>query len=373
MEVRNDLLSLKKPKRLFMQPSFTIEAACGYAGIDLMQAHYDPELAGKAYEKICADFPSDTMPVGNLRFPAVYQILGANHFVTTSTGSIQHPEMEVMTVDEYDEFNKAPYKTILEKFLPRVCEGLNKDPVTNALNLATAYGANKSINAVQFAVFGRLRNKYGYVPGFITNQQVVAPFDFIADELRGFKGIVMDIRRYPDKVKAAVEAITPLMMRLAIPAVMRPGMITFIPLHMACYISRQAFEELYWPTLEYVIVELDKIGIGSFIVAQQNWTRYADYLERLPKTTILSVEDGDPKIFTETFGKNHVFGGFYDPTITLARSKEECIDEAKRLFDICMKSDYFYFRFCRGIMDIKSVNVPKLQAVLEWVYENGKY
>jgi hypothetical protein len=68
-----------------------------------------------------------------------------------------------------------------------------------------------------------------------------------------------------------------------------------------------------------------------------------------------------------------VFGGFYDPTITLSRSKEECIDEAKKLLDICMKSEHFYFTFDKSVIDMKSVDVPKLQAVYEWVYENGKY
>jgi hypothetical protein len=38
-----------------------------------------------------------------------------------------------------------------------------------------------------------------------------------------------------------------------------------------------------------------------------------------------------------------------------------------------MKSDHFYFTFDKYVMDIKSIDVPKLQAVLEWVRENGKY
>jgi hypothetical protein len=373
MEIRNDLLALKRPKRLFVLPSFSIEAACGYAGVDLKRANSDMELTEKAYDKICADFPSDAMPTSSPRFMPVYQLLGAKNFVFASNGAVQHPESEPMNVEDYDEFIAAPYKTILEKIMPRVCKALDKDPVSNALNLAAAYSTFKSLNSAQFAVFAKLRAKYGFAPGLITHQNIVAPFDFLADEFRGFRGINMDVRRYPDKVKAAVEAIAPLMIRLATPAVMRPGLIVMIPLHMAPFISRKAFEELYWPTLEQVVVELDKAGIASFLIAQNNWTNYCEYLERLPASSKLSMEQGDPRRFTETVGKNHVFGGFYDPTITLARSKEECIDEAKRLFDICMKSDHFYFRFDRGVMDMKSVNIPKLQAVLEWVYENGKY
>jgi hypothetical protein len=85
------------------------------------------------------------------------------------------------------------------------------------------------------------------------------------------------------------------------------------------------------------------------------------------------MEQGDPKVFAETVGKDHTFGGFYDPTISLIRSKEACIDEVKRLLDITMKTGKYYFCFDKGVIDIKSIDVPKIQAVLEWVIENGKY
>ena len=34
------------------------------------------------------------------------------------------------------------------------------------------------------------------------------PLDFIADYLRGFDAVVLDLHRYPDKVKKAVEALS---------------------------------------------------------------------------------------------------------------------------------------------------------------------
>ena len=163
------------------------------------------------------------------------------------------------------------------------------------------------------------------------------------------------------------------MLKLAKPAVIRPGLITFIPLHLAPYINQKAFETLYWPSFEKTIVELDKIGIACSLFVEQDWTRYVEFLERLPASTIMYMENGDPKRFAETVGKSHAFGGFFDPTITLNRSKEECIDAAKRLLEICMKSDHYFFRFDRGIMDIKSVDVLKLQSVLEWVRDNSSY
>jgi hypothetical protein len=373
MELRNDYLAGKTPKRVFMAPVFYWDAAVELAGIDRMQAHYSMELTEQAFEKVCATFPSDVMQGRNIRFASVYQLLGAKNWITASNGSIQHPEIETMREDDYDEFIQAPYKTIIEKFLPRVCTSLDKGPVSSALNLAAAYGAWKTISAAQMAVSNRIAAKYGYAPPFTNNQQILAPFDFLADQLRGFKAINLDIRRIPDKVKAAVEAITPLVIKMATPAVKRSGLCTSIPLHLGPFVNRKAFDELYWPTLEKVVVELDKTGIRCCLFVEQDWTRYCDILATLPKSTIMYMEGGDPKRFAETVGKDHVFGGFFDPTITLARSTEECIDEVKRLLDITMKTGKYYFCFDKNIMDIKSVNVPKLQAVLQWVYENARY
>jgi hypothetical protein len=74
---------------------------------------------------------------------------------------------------------------------------------------------------------------------------------------------------------------------MAKPAVARPGLITFIPLHLAPYINQKAFDELYWPSFEKTVVELDKIGIACSLVVEQDWTRYCEYLERLPRSTIM--------------------------------------------------------------------------------------
>ena len=373
LEVRSDYLAGKKPKRVFISAGFSSEAACGLAGINLFKAQYDPELMEQALDKACATFPSDTMMGRSLRSVYLCQFLGSKSWVAGSNGTLQHPEFYSMKVEEYDEFIKAPYKTLVEKILPRLHTALDKDPITSGINFMSAFIAWKDYNAKQNAMAARLTEKYGFAPGFTTNQGFVAPFDFLADQLRGFTQVNVDVHRIPDKVKAAVEVITPLMIKRATPKVMRPGLISFIPFHMGSFVSRKAFEELWWPSLEKCVVELDKIGIACCIFVEHDWTKYVSYLERLPKSTIMYMERGDPKAFADTVGKEHVIGGFYDPTISLTRSKQECIDEAKKLLDITMKTGKYYFCFDKSVLDIKSIDVSKVVAVLEWVRENAKY
>lgn len=89
-QLRADLLAHRVPKRVPIYVSFTLEACCSHAGVDLMQSHYDFALREKAFESVCRDFYSDVCPVFDKRYPTAYQILGARNWVLGSGGAVQH-------------------------------------------------------------------------------------------------------------------------------------------------------------------------------------------------------------------------------------------------------------------------------------------
>ncbi|MDR0518935.1 MAG: uroporphyrinogen decarboxylase [Clostridiales Family XIII bacterium] len=372
-KTRDDLVSLKKPKRVPVFSIFTLEAACGLAEVSVMEAHYDLSVAEKAYDRICETFYSDSLPVLNLRYPPVYDALGSRNWVLGSNGSMQHSEVELMHTDEYDEFIAGPMKMIMEVFLPRACSELDKDSARAGIALAKAFAEYKSQVRNHAEIYGRLAEKHSYADGIITGPLTVAPFDFIADQLRGIKGIMGDIYRAPEKLLEAVNAVTPHMLKLAVPRGVAERIQCFIPLHLAPLINPAQFDRLYWPSLKRLVESADALGVGSTIFLEQDCTRYIESFDSLPDSMIAWIDDGDRESFAAGLGRNHVFGGFFDPTITLARSKEECIDEAKRLLDTCMDSGHFFFSFNRNVMDIKSIDIAKLAAVLEWVRNNAYY
>ncbi len=163
------------------------------------------------------------------------------------------------------------------------------------------------------------------------------------------------------------------MIKKAMPAWRQPGESMFMPLHLAPYISMKTFENLYWPSMEKVITTCDAQGVPFYLFCEQDWTRYADYLARLPETTQCRFENGDPKLLKEVVGKKHVICGFFDPSITLTKSLDDCLDDVKRLMEICAPGGRFYFHFDRNLMDFKAVDAKKLAAVLEWVHVNTNY
>ncbi|MHC6178967.1 uroporphyrinogen decarboxylase family protein [Clostridium sp. JNZ X4-2] len=368
-----DLFDGKVPKRVPINVSFPLEFCIQYAGGDLAKAQWDTSMLEEIFEKVCENFISDVLPAQAIRFPSYYRILGARNFVMSSSGFLQHPEISGLEAEEYDEFIESPYNCIMEKILPRIYTELNTSPVQRSLVMAKAFKAFYDEFTNAGVLCGKLTEKYGYssignFTGFIE-----APFDFVADQLRGFKGITGDIRRRADKVAAACEAVTPIMVKAGISVAPSKYGGTFIPLHMAPYIRTKDFEKLYWPSFKKEIEQLAAAGQPSLLFVENDWTRYVDYLYELPENTRMWFEYGDPKLMKEKLGKKHILTGFYPISILKTGTKEQCIDKARELIDILAPGGKYMFGFDKAIITTDSVKIENLQAVLEYVAENTDY
>lgn len=370
-----DLFDGKIPKRVPVSPSLTIEFAIQYAGKDLAEVQWNHQLLEEVYEKVCQDFVSDTNPAAmNLRNPVFYKLLGARNFIMSSSGFMQHPEICGLEAEEYDEFIASPYDCIMEKILPRIYTELDTNPAKRSIAFAKGFKGYYDELFAALGVIGKLTEKYGYSPIGGIELLTEAPFDFVADQLRGFKGITGDIRRYPDKVEAACEAVLPLMIKQGMPP--HPPTkygAAFIPLHMAPYIRPKDFERFYWPTFKKLVDGLAAQGQPSLLFVEHDWTRYVDYLYELPENTRMMFEYGDPKLIKDKLGDKHILTGFYPITLLKTGTKQQCIDKAKELIDILAPGGKYYFGFDKAIITADSVNLENIKAVLEYVSENAYY
>lgn len=368
-----DLFDNKIPKRIPISHNLPIEFCIQYAGKDLWEAQWDNSMLEEIFDKVCQDFISDTLPVLAFRFPAFYKLLGARNFVMGSSGFLQHPDVEGLLLEEYDEFIASPLDCIVEKVLPRLYTELDKDPFTKAMNLTKAFTAFNDDMGRAVGVYGQLIQKYGYASVNMFGGMCEAPFDFVADQLRGFKNITTDVRRVPAKVEAAVEAVTPWMIKMGMQPNPTKTSATFIPLHMAPYLRGADFERFYWPTFKKTVEGLAEAGIASFLFVEQDWMRFVDYLAELPENTVMMFEYGDPKLVKEKLGKKHIITGFYPISLLKTGTKEQCIDKAKELIDILAPGGRYFFGFDKSPITLDSVNVDNYRAVLEYVAANGKY
>ena len=134
-------------------------------------------------------------------------------------GFIQHPEVAGMRDDEYGELIADPYAFLIEKVVPRQYKNLdpaNPFLMTKTMNMAIAAKAKDSADLA--AVTRPLAEEYGYYSAPAgSNGFTAAPYDYLADQLRSFSGISMDIRRRRSEISDACEALYPLMYQVGIP------------------------------------------------------------------------------------------------------------------------------------------------------------
>lgn len=368
-----DVYDGKQPKRVPMEISITWDAAIPYAGLDMRKDQWNPETFETFFDKVCADFQTDKAPIApTLRHPGFYQVLDAKGIIMSKTGTMQHPEIHCLEVEEYDEFIADPYKCMVEKLLPRLFSALDDTPMRSALNFAKGYKAKCDSDAAMGAVAGKMIEKYGFA-ALPKGGMTEAPLDFMADFIRSFTGIIKDMRRNKEQVLAAVEAILPHMQKIGIvPASSRYAR-TFIPLHMAPFMKEKDFVKFWWPTFEKLMRYLAEHGAGVKLFVEQDWMKKIDYLASLEDRVEMQFEFGDPALAKEKVGKDHIISGFFPITMLQTATEKECVDKAKSLIDTLAPGGGYIFNTDKSLYSLAGPIADNLKAVIETVRTYGVY
>ncbi len=185
-----------------------------------------------------------------------------------------------MHEDEYDELIDDPVGFINNKVLPRAVPGLATRE--SAMATWTRFGIEMERFSAAARQAGQINAELGY--GGFPMGGAYAPLDLIGDFLRGIPNTVLDLRRRPEKVKAAVEALYEPIFKYATAhkRVMGAEWV-MIPLHLNEYLSPKLFKEFYWPTLKRMITNLYKEGIRSRVFFEGTHDPHLETILELPK------------------------------------------------------------------------------------------
>lgn len=373
-----DILNNRIPKRVPCAVSIGLNAAAEYAGVDPIAANWDYTLLMDAADELCAMIPSDGCVVSpTVLTPAKYQAIGSRSIVMGGDGFIQHPNTHMMEEDEYDKFIEDPYAFVVEVGAPRT--NANLDFVNNPVDTIKAINQANALTGKVFGTYGQLAGamsaKYGYAGGAMGGGGGYAPLDILSDQLRSFSGMSTDIRRRPDKIKAAMEAMKPWQYEqcMADLAHYTRNAYGFYPLHMATFMRTKDFETLWWKPWCDQISSYAALGVRSGAFLEDDWTRYLDHLQDAPTGTFFTFEYGDPKLFKEKLGKKFVLSSGFPIKYLTQCSKEECIDKTKEWLDIMAPGGQYSFGFDKNALVLADVNLENLKAVVETVVEYGVY
>lgn len=373
-QIFHDVYDNKIPKRVPINVSLSLNVVAEYAGINGKEALWHPEKLMDAADELCRMIPSDICMMGfQILSPSKYQTLGANNMKVSNTGFMQHPNHVGMLPEDYDAFIENPYDCIIERILPRNYAELEA-PGRNMFAIAKAQKLNGQVSGQNLAICAQLNEKYGYytsTPG--TGTGVYAPVDILTDTLRSLSGMSMDIRRMPQKVMAAVEAVYPLNYRVGLPQKIDNYGSAFFPLHLATFIKEKDFVPLFWKPWLRQVTDYASMGYHSGAFCEHDWMRYLDYLAQLPVDTRLQFEQGDPKTVKEKLGRRFIISGLFPLSTLRVCSRQECIDRTKEFLDIMMPHGKFIFCFDKNPLVLGDVNLDNLAAVCETVRDYGVY
>jgi hypothetical protein len=376
----------EKPDMIPIRP-FAAEFAAKYAGYTCQQVTHDFEKAFAAVRKCAADFDWDAT-VGNMVYvwTGLTQAIGLKYYgipgieVPPDTG-FQYREppegQEFMKADEYDELIKDPTGFLYNVWLPRVSRDVVPigKPATYRNNLSFVKGGMAMMK--YFTAFGtqaaRLRAESGTVSAIAGILK--APFDIIADKLRGYIGLTLDMFTQPKKVLAACEALMPHLFNVALttadPARQVP---VGYWMHRGCvpFVNMQQFHSHYWPTIKPIIEELWKNGHQTLFYAEGNWNAHLDSFAELPDASIIyHVDQADIfEVHREIGHKFCLSGGIPNFLLSYGRP-QEVRDCCKKVIEGVAR-DGGYIADASAIMQ-NDTSAECVRAMTEAVREYGVY
>ncbi len=372
------------------------------AGVTLKEVMYDTEKMKWAWLKFVDEYDSDTFD-GTLFFQApVSDILDSRTMKWPGHGlpddshsAYQYVEGEYMKADEYDIFMKDPLDFQLRYYLPRTMgifepfadvpsfssfEGLPQRLMVMAQDprfqkfMKAIQEAGKHVPALQKADYET--SQAAYAKGFpaFRGGLAVAPFDAFADNLRGTRGMVMDMYRQPEKIHEAMEFVLPELLNGAVSmADMTDCPVIMMPLHKGddTFMSNKQFETFYWPTFRRLLLDMVEEGLIPFPVAEGAYNNRLEYISDMPKSTVIWMfEHTDMANAKKTVGKVSCIAGNIPVSTAYTGTVEDMKEACRRLIETCAPGGGYILS---GGSTFDMAKPENLHAMMDAAKEYGVY
>lgn len=394
-----------------------------YGGASWADVMYDTRRAVDGARKFYLDLDQDTHAVPFVMCPGqVYDLLDfrqmrwpgarqddnrldnpyvACQFVEPGSG------FEAMQPEEYDWLLNDPTDFMVRGFWPklsRTLAPLKQLPALwpinsyNRLTQLAPFGTPEIARALDALVkAGRealkfnddLKNytiemvRLGYPPRFIAGCS--APFDFIGDYMRGTIGRMLDMYRHGEKLKAAAEKVTPMILsqvlthaaaRLSLLETVLPGVDhpRHVGLHLhggaGGFMSNAQFKEFYWPTLRQILVGIVDAGFTPYVFSEGVYDERLEIIRDLPSGKVVWHIEQDIFKAKEVLGDVCCIEGGPPASIIERGTVDDVKAYAAKLIKVCGKGGGFIMGVGHSLLDARFENV---KALCDYTKTHGVY
>lgn len=374
-----------------------------YSGYDFKTVMYDTNKMKESWLKYAHDFDTDTMPMGMIPSGDVNDLmqpctqLWPGGGLPDDASMHQFVEAEYMHEDEYDIYFRNPTDYILRYFLPRtyrVFEPLAKLGPLEAFmgvgpqlmiaagtpefkkmaeTLLKAHEAAVKSNAVSTECIRACREELGYP--VVGGSMALAPFDTVADMLRGTHGSVMDMFRHPDSLLELEERILPVTLESALKmADMSDSPVIFIPMHKGddVFMSDRQFEKFYWPSYRKLLIGLIEEGLVPQPIIDGSYNRRLEYIKDLPKSAVIWVlEKTDMTLAKKVLGGHTCISGNITAAMMHTRNADDIKKYCRWLIDTCAPGGGYILGLGSGLAGY--CDPTNIHAIIDTAKEYGIY
>ncbi len=261
--------------------------------------------------------------------------------------------------EEYESFIKDPQRYLMQRVLPQkfpalqglamldpysLCgsnvmgfASLGMPPAQEALKALMDAGAMTAEHIGKITGLSMQLVEKGY-PLF-GSATVLSPFDDFADCVRGLLNTVMDLKTCPELLAEAVDRYADVTIASGVGlAKMTHQQYLYIPLHCGVdeFMSLEDYEKYYWPPLKKLIMAAIAADLTPIVFCEGNYYSRLDILRDVPKGKVVYMfEKMDMALAKKKLGDVACIGGNLDINTLTYGTKEDVVEETKRLLDVC--------------------------------------
>ena len=403
-----DAAALREPDRVpIIIPGTNVFANLD-AGYTMAEVLYDHDKAKDAVKKFLIRYEPDSGYVTGTGFEGTGPMnekaqlkhvrwAGMPGDIIDKNSVHQFIEYETFFEDEFDEVTKNIGQFSATKYLPRIfglLEPMKYFNFTATLQafhtgyqpLGAAFANPEVANMIRELVelndmwgkyYGELGALAAEVEGMgfpiMAGAPTFCPFDFYSDYLRGTMLASYDLYEQPDYLHAFLREQCDRELEKIKLNPPPPGRLCFMPMHKAMdtFMSDAHFGEFYWPTLLEIVNAWIDAGAIPYVYTEAKYDSRMKYLKDLPKgKTVVHFEQIDIVNAKNELRDVACVSGVYPAQLLTYGTKQQVIDEAKRLMDVFAPGGGYIFDFDGGIYDSKREN---LEALYDTIKTYGKY
>ena len=403
VERLRDVIELKNvPDRVPILINGTFMAADLY-GVLPYDMMYDPEVLTGTTKRFLLDYKPDYFfTPAIIGSGQVFETLDCKQAVWPGHGvpkeqGYQYIEGEYMTDEDYQQLIDDPTDFWLRGFLPRALGALEPlqrvPPFTDLweIVLISGYMIPFGLPDVQEALgklmeAGRIALDWAqHIGRFDVEAKSLgfassagglskAPFDIVADTLRGTRSAMIDMRRRPEMLLQAVDRMTPLAVKQGVAGATSSGNpVVFMPLHKGAdgFMSDEHFRTFYWPSLKAVCLGLIEEGCIPFLFCEGGYDSRLEYLAELPPgTTFCLFDRTDMARAKEVLGGKVCIGGNVPASMILTGTADDVKAYCKQLIDTVGPGGGYVMSFGTAMDEGKPDTV---HAMIDFTREYGVY